>query len=266
MSEHIQIVFQSPINPLADESSAISRIAGDIDCFGVELAGAVDEFLSLINSQVPLAGLQLGALGSTLRVVAWDVTGFVAGQDANDGVCPLESALTSLLTVANQTGIERISFAPADFLHSRGKVESYASALNRTAAALVKVMPHAERNGLALCIRPARGRFLTSPVELRELVTGINSPMLGIDLPIHLPDGVPDWTDWFEPLEPFIRSVRVMVDGAISRSQIGTVLDELQRTIAGICKPRSYDGLIALCPCPIGDGGSRTQLEELKGG
>ncbi len=247
MSDQSPYVIQRPINSSVDESKLLSQLAANVGTRQIELAGSVDEFLSAANSQA-LSGASAGIeTPNGAAIVAWHLNGFVETSEAANGDTSIESVLKSLIERAAPLGIERISFAPAQLADSPSATNSYAAVLNRTASSLTKLIPRAERCGVRLCVRPAQGRLLTSPVELREMITGINSSMVGVDLPTALPTGVAPWTDWFKTLEPAVRSIRVPVDIGESDGDLTSKLGLAMDSIGGVCAPRPYGGVVTIC-------------------
>ncbi|GJM26498.1 MAG: hypothetical protein DHS20C16_29130 [Phycisphaerae bacterium] len=238
MNQQNEIVIQSSVYPSPEESRLVSQIASSVGRARIELAASADDFHSQKNSQDPISRKWATESGNDLSVVAWYVNAFPAGR--------IESVLESLLPIAGQAGIERISFAPANLSNSNTGNDTYMAAMNQTVAALAAVMPLAERSGVRCCLRPAQGRFLTSPVELREVVTGINSPMLGIDLPTCLPDGVPHWIDWLKTLEPNVDSVRLFVSLKDGVDGVVLAVEQLKEAIGTSCEPRPFDGVITI--------------------
>ena len=241
-----RIVIQFPTSANHDDSARISCVANAIGCEQFEAAGAVEDFLSHENSQGLISRDLAEDPNRAVHVTAWYLTGFVDCFDADGLDGAANARLIRLIERAGQQGVERISFAPAQLADLPGATATYAKALNRTAAMLATVMCHAERCGVCLCLRPATGRFLTSPVELRELVRDVNSSMVGIDLPMELPAGVPGWSDWFGTLEPLIRCVRVQAGMTESADAVAANVDGVLELIRGINAPRRYEGEIVV--------------------
>ncbi len=239
MNRQIQHVIQLQIHLVASQTNDAIQLAKALKCSAFEIAGTADELVTLKNSQ----GCEIAAaadIGNEAGCSSWYVEGFVGD--------PCDVPLQSLIDTAHHQGVGRISFAAIDLSDSSGRRTTYANALNRLAGSLTKVLPHAERCGVQLCIRPAQGQLLTSPVELRELITNFNSPLLGVDLPTKLPEAVPGWTDWFQTLTPLIRSVRVQIDFSRADSAQLSVVQDVEREITKLCEPRTFEGDVVVCP------------------
>ncbi len=217
-------IIQLPINATTGEQDSVRQLARELNGKDFELNCTVEEFAAFKNSQAESV--------AEFRFTSWHVAGFVG--------LPCDELMESLVHAAHAIEIERISFAPINLTESGSRL-TYAGAMNDLYRSLKRLMPIAERWGVTPCVQPAKGQFLTSPVELREFITEINSPKLKIDLPIDLPPSVPVWTDWFTTLTPMIRSVRIP-----GKSLAET--EAISAEIAKLCTPRVFDGEVVVCP------------------
>jgi len=94
--------------------------------------------------------------------------------------------VSAALERAARLGAECLHVAPAclamaDASGAPPEVD-YADALNRTYESLSELWPAAERCGVVLCVVPATGRFLLSPLETRALLDRVNSAYVGAAL------------------------------------------------------------------------------------
>lgn len=224
----IEFVIRSPVDPSPDDRQAVGRIASVLDCSAREVGGLLKELVG--------AGVSNCA---EVKTGAWFIEGFLRDQLAWD-----HSPVEGWVSRAVDRGVRRISIAPAAVVDGS---HSYIAAMNCAAAWLKSTLRVFEQFGVALCLRPGEGRFLTSPLELRELIGTINSPALGVDLATQLPSGLTNWSDWFATLEPHVRSVCVEIDSGAEDAEVVSQVTTIVETLEVICKPRAYQGVITLC-------------------
>ncbi len=239
-----ELVIQIPYAPFLPDLEEVDRFANLLDCTKREVVGCF--------SELAVEGTTDQAEDGTC---AWFVDGFVSEQlswglswGASTPPVPAPPSMETILSRAAACGVRRISVAPASVPVGRltdGHL-TYAQAINETSVWLKSVVRLFEQFGVDLCLRPAEGGFLTSPIELRELIVRINSPALGVDLSTRLLEGLAVWSDWFATLEPYVRSVRTDIDTSLENAQVRGEPAAVEEVIERICKPRSFGGVITV--------------------
>lgn len=89
---------------------------------------------------------------------------------------------------------------------------SYQDAVNFVHVLLAEIRPVVESAGVVLAIEAGRGGVLLSPVEMRDLIDGANSPALGVCLDVPTLTRVGSPLDWIETLQGLVHAVRVVGD------------------------------------------------------
>jgi hypothetical protein len=186
------------------------------------LAGAPADLLNLDHSQVlnTIRGMRAG--GGPVTVAAYSLTGSGDGH-AGDGHLGDGDAdrrgraieqFKRLIEVASQRAVERISIAPAMVAAHYPTHASYQDAFNRVTEAMEPLTRLADRCGVRISVRAAAAGFLTSPPELREWITRLNSPALGVELDTRDREDLAAWPDWLATLEPVVDALGVRFDSA----------------------------------------------------
>jgi len=118
------------------------------------------------------AGLQVGPLACDLH---WNCS--FTSPDPQERMRAHELAV-ALLDRARWVGASVVIVVPGVVGGPHEKVPRvhYGEALARAAGALRGLWPEAEMRGVRIAVRNACGRFLLSPVEMRELIDQVNSP------------------------------------------------------------------------------------------
>ncbi|MGB9625388.1 MAG: sugar phosphate isomerase/epimerase family protein [Phycisphaerae bacterium] len=120
------------------------------------------------------AGVQIGALACDLH---WD--NCFTSSDSQERTRAHELAV-ALLDRARWAGASVVIVVPGVVGGQDEKAPRvrYGEALARAADALRRLWPEAEARGVRIAVRNACGRFLLSPVEMRELIDHVNSPWI----------------------------------------------------------------------------------------
>ncbi|NOX58371.1 MAG: hypothetical protein GXP29_05860 [Planctomycetes bacterium] len=243
MDDAVTLALHMPIGASGDLLRRLVRVAGEVHAGRLELSGTWEQFLSL--GEVTPA-MPVGALPTE----SWFIEGFlndqVQFQSAANEVS-VEEQFNRAFAAAMDAGVGRISIAPARIdgptAATRGGLAgAYANELNRTAGILSMMLPIAQRLGVDVCLRAGEGGFLTSPVELREFVTTINAPSLGVELSTQMTGGLPPWQDWFSTLEPYVRTVRIDLASGEEGSRAVSMVREVREAIERLCHPRTHTG------------------------
>jgi L-ribulose-5-phosphate 3-epimerase len=196
--------------PIADQA----RLAAQVGFSAMELCLQEAGEFSLATTELTCRALDGSVRGSGLEVTSvqadWHSTFDWASPDPAPRIRAMDLTLASLDRAA-WVGADVLTIVPAwvgMWNEPRIRV-SYVDALNRTFDALSTLSAEAEVRGVCLAIENAWNRFLLSPIEMRDLIDQVNSPMVGVCLDVGsvMVTGYPE--DWIRILDRRIRCVHL---------------------------------------------------------
>lgn len=202
-------------------------------------------------------------IGETIREAGLEVASLACGlfwQASYTSPDPEDRARARAWTLA---GLDRARWLGTDtllvipgvvshFARPAVQVQSYAEALSLALHALCELAPEAEERGVTIAIENVWNQFLISPVEMRDFIDRVNSPMVRayLDVGNVLKFGFPQ--DWIETLGRRIARVHLkdfkiavgnldgfcpLGDGDADWKAVMSALDHLRYT-----GPLTYEG------------------------
>jgi L-ribulose-5-phosphate 3-epimerase len=162
------------------------RVAKEAGFEGIEIDLTLDgpvtlestaEDLSRVRSLAENIGISLSGLATGLY---WDY------NPASDDADVRERAATVLnrqIECAAELGIDSILVVPgavgADFIPNAEAIP-YDVAYHRAEQFLRKVLPHAEKHNVTLCVENVWNKFLLSPLEMKSFVDAFENPLVRV--------------------------------------------------------------------------------------
>jgi hypothetical protein len=204
---------------MEDFAEATDACAGLAERFGARFAGV--EYVLSANAPpgsleaVPLAPADRrgGDAPCPIRAIAADCR--------EVQLDPAVETVAKLLQIASRAGATVLNLTlPSLALASESTgFARYQDALNFAYQLLRGLRLQAESTGVAIAVEAAHGRWLLSPVELRELIDGANSWAIGASIDLARVSVVGAPIDWITTLTHRVKSVRWNV-GPKSRDSI----------------------------------------------
>jgi len=167
----------------------------------------------------------------------------------------------SALQIAKWLGTDAYLFVPGAvdvFFLPDAEVIPYDVCYQRAYEAVRKILPAAEKAGVAICIENVWNKFLLSPLEMRDFIDGFDSEMVGayFDVGNVLLTGYPE--HWIRILGKRIKRVHVKdfkrsagtAEGFVDLLEGDVDFQTVKKALAGI----GYDGYVTAELLPFAPG------------
>jgi L-ribulose-5-phosphate 3-epimerase len=199
---------QKPITEAMQEAKKLG-----FDAIELAIAGA-----GVLTDQTTQA--QCKEIVATAKKIGIEITSLASGENwtcsptANDEKIRNKSIdfNRKALQIAQWLGTDAYLFVPGAvdvFFLPDAEVIPYDVCYQRASEAVRKILPAAEKTGVALCIENVWNKFLLSPLEMRDFIDGFGSRMVGayFDVGNVLLTGYPE--QWIRILGERIKRVHV---------------------------------------------------------
>ena len=244
-----ELLTQIRLDAPATHVATMLAVADDCNCRKLEIAGSEADLLDMKNSQAYSSRIATRVNDNTLSCNALSIEYFSESHLADPNRGKREDAcakIQNIIELAAKQGMPRISIAPAIVAAGFDNRVNYQDALNHTAWAMEQFVRRAEQCGVNICLKASTAGFLTSPPELRELISAINSHAAGVDINTMRSSDQACWQDWFQTLEPLIRVLGVVVEPEMRDFSPLEMLNNITSGIDGISGETPYEESLVL--------------------